>query len=177
MDDYLSQKTSQEGFGKKEPGKEPSSNPSGGPGNAPFYKKVIKYFYRGPKRVEVVEEEIDSGVPDEQVEEMEKEFEEFEEKVEVEVAPRRGIISKLFSFLGSGDGREEISEEEYQEIESQEGQAPKPEMKELPEDVKEALKIQNRWLARLSPEHINEFRSSQDYENYKSILRKYNLIK
>ncbi|MEM2138889.1 MAG: hypothetical protein QXM96_01930 [Candidatus Woesearchaeota archaeon] len=51
------------------------------------------------------------------------------------------------------------------------------EKEELPEDLKEILKIQNKWLSKLPQEELHNFKNSEDYKKYKETLKKYNLIK
>lgn len=136
----------------------------------PFYQRIIRYFHTD-KKGEIVEEEIDVGVKDEEiaeVEEMDKDFEDFEEEVVIKTK-RKGVIERIFSFILPGI-EDDIREEEFETVASSE-------QFELPDDLKEALKIQNKWLKKLDPEIISEFKSSEDYDNYKIILQKYGLIK
>ena len=135
----------------------------------PFYQRIIKYFYTG-KKGEIIEEEVDIGVKDEVVEEMDKEFEEFEEE-EIVATQKKGFFDKLFSFF-LPEVNENIDEDEYVEAHIEEEKKGG-----VPKDLKEALKIQNKWLKRLSSDDIADFKASEDYYNYKQILKKYGLIK
>ncbi|NJL44019.1 MAG: hypothetical protein HC945_01695 [Nitrosarchaeum sp.] len=47
----------------------------------------------------------------------------------------------------------------------------------VPDDVKEAFKILNTWLKKLSKRNIDLFKKSDDYARYKEILQKYELVK
>ena len=45
------------------------------------------------------------------------------------------------------------------------------------DDLKEAVKVLHRWLEKLPPEKIAEFKKSPDFETYKGALRKLGMIK
>lgn len=47
----------------------------------------------------------------------------------------------------------------------------------VPDDVKDLLKIQNKWLMKLSPRTIKEFKETEDYTKMKVTLEKYGLLK
>ena len=44
-------------------------------------------------------------------------------------------------------------------------------------DVKDVLKVMHKWLERLPSNDMNQFKRSEDFEQYKTILEKYDLIK
>jgi hypothetical protein len=107
------------------------------------------------KREEPVEETVD--VEPVLTEEEASEFE--EPKVSY------GFFASIKNWFA---GSEDIEEAE----EAEEENAPVLEV-----DIKEALKIQNKWLMKLPAKTIREFKESEDYARYKEILVKYNLIK
>jgi len=45
------------------------------------------------------------------------------------------------------------------------------------EDVKDVLKLVHKWLEELPPAKLNEFKQSEDFRKYKSVLEKYGLIR
>ena len=91
--------------------------------------------------------------------EYEDEFEEYE---------GRGLLQKFMDFFRRE--AEEFEEELAEEIEEIERHT-------VPDDIKKALKIQNRWLERLPDFQIRAFKKSEDFTEYKRILEKYNLLK
>ena len=94
----------------------------------------------------------------------EKEMKDFDVKGE-EMPPKKekGFFSRLFSWM-EGDDQVVSKEVEKKAV-------------DLNEDLKDALKIQNKWLQKLSGDKIREFKGSGDYKRYKEILEKYDLIK
>jgi hypothetical protein len=79
---------------------------------------------------------------------------------------KKGVFSMIKEWLSFDDNEEEPSAESEEEM-------PSPQF----EDMKEALKIQNKWLNRLPSDAKKEFKASDDFKRYKSILEKHNLIK
>lgn len=74
---------------------------------------------------------------------------------------------KVNTFMRWFGSRQEAEEDETETM-----QAPV-----LDEDTKEALKLTFKWLKRLDPETIEEFKRSPDFERYKIALDKYGLLK
>ncbi len=109
------------------------------------------------KEIDEIEEEIE--------EEIEKEEEEFEQELEnMEDEPEKpGFFTKIKKWFMIDD-----DEVMYEEVDSGEI---------VNEEIKEALKIQNRWLSKLPGKEIKKFKESEDYKTYIRILEKYNLIK
>ncbi|MCD6589616.1 hypothetical protein J7K74_00295 [Candidatus Woesearchaeota archaeon] len=80
---------------------------------------------------------------------------------------RKPFLARIFPFLfrvKKEEVIEEILEEEAVE-----------DTKE--EKTKELLKAMHKWLNRLPPRAIREFKESKDYELYKEVLAMYGLIK
>ncbi|MEM3373865.1 MAG: hypothetical protein QXE31_01460 [Candidatus Woesearchaeota archaeon] len=87
-------------------------------------------------------------------------------KSEKKAKKSKGFFAKIRSWFSE---EAEFDEEEEETIE---------EKKEiLPDDIKEVLKIQNKWLSKLPKEVLHEFKNTEDYQKYKETLKKYNLIK
>ena len=74
-----------------------------------------------------------------------------------------GIFTKIKSWFEIKDG----VEEELQEVDEP----------LVDDEIRDVLKIQNKWLLKLPKKTIEEFKKSEDYKKYKETLRKYNLIK
>ncbi|MFA6073579.1 MAG: hypothetical protein WC758_05680 [Candidatus Woesearchaeota archaeon] len=75
-----------------------------------------------------------------------------------------GFMSKIFGFGNKKQEQEEHAmalQEQQQNI----------------EELKETIKVLHKWLEKLPPERITEFKRSPDFEKYKSGLRKLGLIK
>lgn len=85
-----------------------------------------------------------------------------------EVAQKKGIIEKIKSwlYLDNDDVEENMYDNEVE-----------VEQNGVEDEIKEVLKIQNRWISKLPNRKIREFKESKDYERYVEILEKYNLIR
>ena len=112
------------------------------------------------KEIEEIEEEIEEEIKEDK--EFEEELEEIDEK------PKKGFFQRIKQLFFYNKNQEDLT---YEEIETQEV---KP---DINEEIKEALKIQNRWLTRLSSKEIKRFKQSEDYVRYVEILEKHNLLK
>jgi len=114
-----------------------------------------------------------------------------EEQEEKQPAERRNIFQKFLDFV-AGESIQPVEDEELDEEEFEERPRPTifgrlsgwmskdeepPSQPVVSDDLVEALKIQNKWLAKLPGDKIREFKASEDYKKYKEILKKYNLIK
>ncbi|MGV8168687.1 MAG: hypothetical protein ACP5N3_01385 [Candidatus Nanoarchaeia archaeon] len=117
-------------------------------------KQVQKAEQAKPK-IEVVEDD---------------DFEDYEEEPEVNLASQKkkegGFMNKLFGF---GNKKQEQDEQEQAMLAQQQQQSI--------EDMKETIKILHKWLEKLPPDKIYEFKRSPDFEKYKEGLRKLGLIK
>ena len=121
--------------------------------NKSFLNKVVDFITGEPSVVEK-----DEDVPEENSEvTVEDTNEEAEEK------KKRGLFGALRGWLSPDFDVYENAE-----------------IKEEPlvnDDIKEILKIQNRWLSQLPAEKLRDFKKSGDYEVYRETLKKYKLIK
>ena len=138
-----------------------------------FQEEEKKYFVRKNILHKILDfisgekEEIAEEMAEEEIEELEEvaktEIDELEDELEeLEERPRLSIVDKIKRWLYIQD------EMPLDEVEDREM---------VDEEIKTALKIQNKWLSQLSNKKIKEFKDSEDYEKYKEILEKYNLIK
>ncbi|MGM5479844.1 MAG: hypothetical protein ACQESC_00100 [Nanobdellota archaeon] len=131
---------------------------------------LFSLFSRGSKNPTEYEsaDELDEDVSEE-IDEVEEEISEVDDQAESIETKRTSLFSRLFSFL-SGRSKEDIPEEEIaEEVET--------ESDELYTETRDALKIIHKWINRLSPQQIESFKRSPDFDKYKDILDKYNLIK
>lgn len=94
----------------------------------------------------------------------EEKFDEEYEKKE----PKRGVFSKIKQWLSFDEN--DSDEEEFVKTEEQPASG-------VNEDIKEVLKLQNKWLSKLPSKTIREFKESDDYKRIKALLEKNNLIK
>ena len=95
------------------------------------------------------------------ISEDEKELEDYSEK------NGKSFFSKVKNWFSFGDDAEAAEPQEEKKNDS-----PK-----VADDVREVLKIQNKWLLRLPEKTLKEFKNSDDYKVYRDTLSKYNLIK
>lgn len=80
--------------------------------------------------------------------------------------PKRSLISWLFRR------KQPVYEDDWDEDEVA-VQEPSVEEQEL----REAIKILHKWIEKLDPDTLNQFKRSEDFEKYKSILKSLNMIK
>jgi hypothetical protein len=90
-----------------------------------------------------------------------EELEDLEEDVEEE---KEGILQKLMSFFSTSKEEPEIIEEVRDEF-------------SLNDDIKDAFRFLTKWIEKLPEKELKKFKESEDFEKYKQVLRKYNMIK
>jgi len=83
--------------------------------------------------------------------------------------PREGWWTRFKKSLGKP------AEPEMQEVPEQDLQMPTTNPTE--EDMKEVARIALTVLRKMPPELVKEFKSTPDYEKFKELLRKHNMIK
>lgn len=85
-------------------------------------------------------------------------------KEKEEVVIKKPFFAKIFSIFSRNkvEVEEEVIDVEFDEEE---------------EKIKKLLKAMHKWLLRLPPDALREFKESEDYELYKEVLRSYGLIK
>lgn len=155
LDDYLSSRRSTE---KEE---EPNRFFLG-------FKNFIASLNRDSiiKKEEIMEEIYEEKEPIKE-EYVEEDFEEDSKEIMVK-EPFFLKLKRLFSLKKDINFEvEEHLEDEVVEMDT----------KNLPEDIKDVLRIQNEWLKYLSSYDIKRFKESEDFKTYKEVLSKYNLIK
>lgn len=109
--------------------------------------------------------------PHTQVVEEEDDYEDYEDvQHKINSAPKEkkegGFMSKLFNF--GSKKKEQEEDDSSMELQVQ---------RQNIEDLKETIKVLHRWLEKLPPDKISEFKRSPDFEKYKSGLKKLGLIK
>lgn len=128
----------------------------------PFFQKIIDFIAGPDDDEEDIMNKEEKAKEEKEDYEDEKELEEYSEK-----SSRKGVFSSIRQWF-AGDG-EKASETKTAEASPQEHA--------ISDDIKEVIKIQNRWLMKLPVKTIKDFKDSEDYRVYKETLRKYNLIK
>jgi hypothetical protein len=148
-----------------------------------FFRKRI------PSETEVAKKEHEKKVAQERAEmkdddeniqphtrvvEEEDDFEDYEDiQHKIQSAPKEkkegNFMSKIFGFGGRKQEEPEEEEEDHATMAQQQQQNI--------EDLKETIKVLHRWLEKLPPDRISEFKRSPDFERYKDGLRKLGLIK
>ena len=101
---------------------------------------------------------------EEELEEIEEEIEEVEREEDELEEQRETLIERFLNKLR----RKKPSYDEYLEEEIE---------KELPEDIKEIIRILHSWIQKLPPKKLQEFKASPDFQVYKEVLEKHNLIR
>ncbi|MGM5481650.1 MAG: hypothetical protein ACQESE_04545 [Nanobdellota archaeon] len=138
---------------------------------------LFSIFSRGsrdPADYEMDDEELEAETR-EDMQEVEHEIEAVDEEFEEIEQKRTGLFKRLFSFLSFGGpkvGEDDISEDHIREqVEKQQ------EKDALYKETRETLKILHKWINRLPSQQIESFKRSPDFQKYKNLLDKYNLIK
>jgi hypothetical protein len=152
----------------------------------PFSMTIFSFFRKKiPSEDQIASKEHDRHMEEEraefeddetiqprtQVVDSDRDFEDEAEEFEAESKDKKegGFMSKLFNF-GSKKRQE-------QEIEENEDLLERQRLSQNVEDLKDTIKILHKWLEKLPPERISEFKRSPDFEKYKDGLRKLGLIK
>ncbi len=166
----------------------------------PFWKKVFNLKSRSKEAVqEDIKEDLEkkAAVENAQIsKEDQKEFQEMESKIEevnkveeevmekIEVE-HESLLRKFFKKLNfSKKSKADILDEEEIEEFAQTHEKKKDELitkveiSELDDDeVKEFLKKTHDWLLELPPERLAEIKETKEFDTYKKLLKKHNLIK
>jgi len=107
-----------------------------------------------------------------EVKEIEQEIDDYEELEEHIEHKREGAIGRLFRKIGLGGGQRHMDDYQGEDM----GDEPFAFLT-MQRDIKEALKIVNKWMGKLPPKKLQEFKNSEDFTRYKDLLKKHNLIK
>ncbi len=124
-----------------------------------FRKKIDETEDMDPEEIAKVMEEVK-----EETEEFEDEYQELKDMEEEIEEKKEGIFKKIGRFFSAGKNEPEIIEEVAEEF-------------TLNEDVREAFKVLTKWLEKLPEKELSKFKESEDFEKYKAVLRRYNMIK
>jgi hypothetical protein len=135
--------------------------------NPEEFKEEEKEYLSGRKSVFQKFMDFIAGTEDDAPVEESKKVEDVEDEKELEKYDKKnnGILNSVKGFF-------------YKESKAEPEE--KPEEKKtsaVPDDIKEVLRIQNKWLMLLPGRTIREFKESEDYRVYKETLLKYGLIK
>ncbi|MDD3175278.1 MAG: hypothetical protein PHU51_02270 [Candidatus Nanoarchaeia archaeon] len=136
-----------------------------------FLSIIFKKFYSNTSNSYDDFENYDDA--DEEITEIEEEIETVDEAVEELEEKRDSLLRRLFKSLfgiKSKSAEEDIDEDLIAQ------NIPSPDA-ELKDETKKVLKSLHRWISKLPPEHIESFRRSQDFIDYKDILDKYGILK
>lgn len=104
-------------------------------------------------------------------EEVEKELKELAQEEERHFKKEQGFFARLFGKKPKEPTQEEIDALAASNVKAEEEQPT------LPEDVKEAIRTLHRWLEKLPAKRLEEFKASEDFQQYKEVLTKYGLVK
>lgn len=135
--------------------------------NPEEFKEEEKEYLSGKKTVFQKFMDFIAGTEDDAPQEESKKIEETEDEKELEKYENKnkGILNSVKGFFN----KETKPEPEKKPAENK--------TLALPEDIKEVLRLQNKWLMLLPGRTIREFKESEDYRVYKETLQKYGLIK
>ena len=123
-------------------------------------EKFSKIRMKRKVRDVVIEDDADI---EETVEVTEETEEELDEPVST---PRRSLISWLFR-----------RRPKYEEFDDEENEVMTADPENNEEDYREAIKILHKWVEKLDPHTLNQFKRSEDFGKYKEVLAKLKLIK
>lgn len=143
-----------------------------------FFERLFKRKKRDEEDYEEVEEFMDETIAaTNNMEELEQEYEDLDEAEAIIEEKKQNVFSKILSKIRNSMRRdpddippEEVAETMGESI-YEEGSFI------VPQDIKEAMRIQNNWLKKLPNNLMMSFKNSEDYKHYQEILQKYGLIK
>lgn len=101
------------------------------------------------------------------LEEMEDEIEELDQEIEELEEERESLWTRFLKSMRASRRTEgEIKDDLLDEV-----------VPVMDEEMRETLKLLHKWLEKLDPDVMNQFKRSTDFEQYKLMLDKYGLIK
>jgi hypothetical protein len=137
-----------------------------------------------------VEQQVDNqgnvvgGTPQETEQRVQKEFKDFEAEERLGEKPleeNRGLFAGLARFLGLRANAPDYEEEVIGGVpeSSQMAEQPPKEDKreEVKSDMKNIAKISADILKKLDPKKLEEFKKTPDFDKFKEILKKHNMIR
>ncbi|MBN1175977.1 hypothetical protein JXA48_05015 [Candidatus Woesearchaeota archaeon] len=142
--------------------------------NPSFFSRIIAMFSSSSSPRDL-DEEIDDFPEDiqEEIHEIEDELDDVEHEVEELEEKRESLIKRFFSIFRSN--RSSVEEEMPDFEHSHDVELDPAEV--LKAETRQTLKIIHKWISRLPPEQIDAFKRSPDFNRYKELLEKYNLLK
>lgn len=139
----------------------------------PTYKKWLAGLFSSKAKSRIPEDEPDdiplhklpkSEPASERIKAMEDELEEVEDEIDQLEDRQESLLSR---FLRAIRGSPSVDDDEpMQEL-----------VPVIDDDVKEVLKRMHFWIERLPNRDLREFKTSEDFELYRAVLEKYELIK
>lgn len=175
MDNYLSKVKSTESE-KKESKKK--KKPAEREVEAAEFKEEEKEYYTSKKTLFqkaigfFTGEEAKPMQEDKETEDISEEEKELEEYSKPD-RKKGSVFSRLKGWFAADDDPGDGSQIQ-KEAKEEDAKTPK---EAVPADIKEVLRIQNKWLMRLPAKSIKDFKDSEDYKIYKATLKKYGMIK
>lgn len=138
-------------------------------------KSFFWWLFSSKHSSDEIEDAIDDFPADvkEDVKAVEHQIEEVDAEVEDLEEEREGLLSRLFSVLF---GKKESFDEEEVPLDEVDAQIA-DEHRKLRDETRATLKLIHKWISKLSPEQIDAFKRSPDFERYKELLKRYDLIK
>lgn len=97
-----------------------------------------------------------------EIDEVEEELQQMDQEAEEYDQPKKSFLSRIF-------GRSK--DEDMEDVDMEDS------MPTLDEDVKKVLRISFDWINQLPPDKKVKFKHSQDFVEYKAVLKKYGLLK
>ena len=143
----------------------------------PFLSRIFAHFYSRNERRKVIDDFEDEDLPEnvrEDVEHIERDIGEIDEEVEELEDEREGLLRRLFKRMFSSNVEEEADEDIDPELVNEQLERADEQLKH---ETKLVLKFVHKWLSKLPPDHIDAFKRSPDFEAYRDLLEKYDLIK
>ncbi|MBN1376928.1 hypothetical protein JW949_01190 [Candidatus Woesearchaeota archaeon] len=134
--------------------------------NAEFAGK--KESYEKDPEQDVVETE---EVNEDELEDMEEDMEDIEEKEEDLESDRENILKRFLKKMRIFNRKRNLN---YEDIE---GENDSETIDSEEEELKKFLKMSYKWLNYMPRSELKAFKEGEDFQTYKSLLKKYGLIK
>lgn len=143
----------------------------------PFIKEFFKNLLKSKKTREIeaaIQKEKEEIAHTETLEEMKDEYEELDE-IEKEIEEEKEmLLTKILRKLRLINN---FDEEEKKDDELSPEEQFKLQLDLVLDDMKKLSKISHKWISRLSKLQLKKFKESDDFKEYKDILKRNKLIK
>ncbi|MBN1156773.1 hypothetical protein JXA85_04095 [Candidatus Woesearchaeota archaeon] len=142
----------------------------------PLFQQLIDFAnWRRKKEKMESAKKVEERFEEEMEQLDEKEEELIEEEAEIK-QKKKNLLSRFIRALGFGSDEEEVTEEDYeQEVEVEKSEHEK--YNEILNDMKLLGKLSVGMLKMVPKKDLQRYKESEDFEVFKEILKKYNLIK